>query len=331
MKRSRLSLEQVAAWDNLTEAFILAARGKRRRAEVLAFEAQLESELGQLSEQILKLTVPVGNFVRFQVYDPKLRQIEAPVFRERVLHHALMRLMGPVIDRSLVDDSYACRVGKGTHRAVARARAHIKKYPWFVKVDMQAYFASIPHRPLMAQLTRKFKDPGLLALCHRLLTADGARSQGLPIGALTSQHWANLYLAPLDRLLLEHYRVDGYARYMDDVVWWCSDKTQAQTTLAAVREWVPQTLGLALHPSAYVQRSSQGLSFLGYRIYPHTLRLSRRRQRRYRAAVARWEAAYLAGKIDALTLQQNYAAAYAIVADCPGWLRSRPWREGLEA
>jgi retron-type reverse transcriptase len=201
----------MAELDNLTCAFHRAARGKATRPEVRAFRDRLDANLAEMGEDIRSGALRLGGFRAFRIYDPKPRVIHAPVFRDRVIHHALMRQLGPIIERRLVDDTFACREGKGALAAVHRAQAHHRRFRYFVKVDMRSYFASIDHAVLSAQLRRLFKHPGTLRLLAQVLAShdpDG-QGRGLPIGALTSQHFANLYLAPLDRFLLERLRVRG--------------------------------------------------------------------------------------------------------------------------
>ena len=125
----------------------------------------------------------VGEGRRFEIRDPKLRAIFAPCFRERVLHHALMNLIGPVLDRALVDDSFACRAGKGTLAATVRVHEHVRRFPWYAKMDVRAYFASIRHSILMERVRRRIKGDDVLALLDRIVAAHGEGSGlGLPIG-----------------------------------------------------------------------------------------------------------------------------------------------------
>ncbi len=225
MKRSGVRLVDVADWHNLARAFHLAARGKRGRPDVETFRAGLDQELARLRAAILDGTVEVGRSRRFTIRDPKPRVIHAPVFEERVLHHALMAQMGPVLDRMLIADTFACRERKGTLAAIRRAQQHLRRQPWYAQIDIRSYFASIDHAILLGQIERRFKDRGLLALVERIVRShEDSPGKGLPIGALTSQHFANGYLAEVDRLLLEACRVRGYVRYMDDLIWWDEDR-----------------------------------------------------------------------------------------------------------
>lgn len=324
MKRTTVHLEEVAAWDHLAWAFWRAALGKRHRPEVQAFAARLEDNLGELASEILKGTVEVGRFHRFEIFDPKRRTIHAPCFRERVLHHALMAHLEPAFDRYLGDDTYACRKGKGTSAAVDRALHHARKWAFFLKLDVRSYFASIDHDVLKRAIRRRIRGGPVLELVDRIVDAYAtAPGVGLPIGALTSQHFANLYLAPLDRHLLEVAKARGMVRYMDDVVVWHDDRSALLEILHEARALARERLRLEIKPSWQLQRSSRGLSLCGFRIYPGRVRLSARRRRRYVQARRRWELAYREGKIEADTLQAGYASALAITqgADARSWRR----------
>jgi hypothetical protein len=237
-----------------------------------------------------------------------------------------MAHVGPVLDRALVDDTYACRTGKGALAAVQRAQQHVRRFPWWAKIDIRAYFASIDHGVLNDQLARRFKDAPLLALLSRIIDAHhSAPGKGLPIGALTSQQLANFYLAGLDRLLLETCRVRGLVRYMDDLVWWGDSRAQVHEALDAAERFASAALMLRIKQPTLVGRSSAGLMLCGYRILPGRLLLSRRRRRRYGQRRRAWEQAYAEGCIDARTLQAGYSAVLGITlhADAASWRRNQ--------
>ncbi len=337
MKRSSVGLETVSDWHNLAAAFGRAAAGCGRNPAVECFRADLEPNLERLRRQLLGECVPVGEMTSFRIRDPKPRIIHAPCFRERVLHHALIAYVGPVLDRALVDDTFACRKGKGGLAAVQRCQHHLRRFPWYVQIDIRAYFASIDQRILLDLLRRKFKDGGLLRLLESIVSAHRTGpGKGLPIGALTSQHFANFYLSGLDRWLLETARIRGLVRYMDDLVWWCDDRHQARETLRQAHDFVTGRLGLTIKRPERIGRSRDGLPFCGYRVMPGALLLSRRRKRRYIQRRRYWESSYSQGRIDALALQAGYAATVGITAhaSATAWrseqLRRQPLAESLE-
>lgn len=324
MKRLAITLEAIAALDNLLHAVYRAARGKRTRPDVQCFLAHCDDRVQQLAEAIRAGQVPDGRYQCFRIRDPKPRLIHAACFEDRVLHHALMALAGPVLERALTPTTFACRRGMGHHAAVQQVQRYLQRFPWYVKIDIQHYFDTIDHARLEGLLQRLCKGRDVSALLHRIIASYHVTpGRGLPIGTLTSQYFANLYLDGLDRYLLESLRVSAQVRYMDDIIWWCPSQAQARVTLAQACAWVRTQRGLTVKPSTQINRSVHGVSFCGYRITQGQLRLSRRRQRRYRLLRQRWERAYTEGNIDALTLQRAYAAVHAITLPA----ESRSWRQ----
>ena len=221
MKRAGRLMERVLDRETLREAFARASRGKRTKRDAAAFGMRLDENLAELARDLAEGTYTVGPYHQFTIFDPKERLITAPCFRDRVLHHAVTLVCEPVFERFLIADTFACRRGKGREAAVERARHFARRYPWFLKLDIRKYFNSIDHEVLLGRLARKFKDRRLLDLFGRIIASyEVAPGRGVPIGSLTSQHFANFYLGGLDRFVKEGLRAGGYVRYMDDFVVW---------------------------------------------------------------------------------------------------------------
>lgn len=314
MRSSRVRLEQVVDPHNLREAFLRAARAKSSRSEVIAFRENLGAELERLRAEVLEGRVAVGDFKAFTIVDPKQRRIHAPCFRERVLHHALIGACQADFERWLIADSFACRPGKGREAALRRAEHFAARYPWFLKLDVAKYFDSILQAMLMTEVERRFRDRRLVALWRRIVESYASRpGHGLPIGALTSQHLANLYLDPVDRLMKEHLRVPGFARYMDDMVAWGRTKAELKAARGAVEEFLGTRLGLCLNPRWHLQPTWRGMDFLGYRVFPGGSRLARTSRRRF---LRRWrwcEAALASGRLTEAQAQRRVLALTAFV------------------
>ncbi|MGO9483870.1 MAG: reverse transcriptase domain-containing protein [Rhodomicrobium sp.] len=326
MKRSAIDLSAIADWNNLTAAFHRAALGKTNRAEVRLFRAGLYQELAALREDILAGEPRLSPMRSFQILDPKARLIHAPVFRDRVLHHALIAHIGPVLERSLIFDTYACRVGKGTIAAVRRVQHFARRFAWYGQIDIRSYFPNIDHGILKGLLERRFKNRELLRFLSCMIATHGTGAgKGLPIGALTSQHFANLYLDGCDRFLLEGCKVRGMVRYMDDTVWWGDSKEAVRSHLSAAADFLRDRLGLEIKQPVRIGRSARGISYCGFRVLPGAILLSRRRRRRYAAVRARWERAFERGQIDSCGLQAGYASALGMTAasDCIAWRREQ--------
>ncbi|MDX1654599.1 MAG: RNA-directed DNA polymerase [Candidatus Competibacteraceae bacterium] len=305
--------QQILTFDNLLLAFRKARRGKRGRPEVADFELDLEGNLLRLQEELAEGRYRPGRYRLFLIYDRKPRRIAAAPFRDRVVHHALMNLVEPALDRRFIDDSYACRVGRGVHKAVERYQGWARCHAYVLKVDVRRYFPSIDHTLLKAKLRRRLKEPQVLGLFDRII--DGApdpgepapvfpgddlvdlmqRRHGLPIGNLTSQFLANLYLDDLDHFLKETRRVRAYLRYVDDLVLLGDDKAQ----LWALRGEIETFLAgerLMLHPhKAQVRSTAEGVELLGYRVFPTHRRLRRDNGYRFRRRLRAKAVAYAAG------------------------------------
>lgn len=307
---------------NLRLAFCRAARGKRHRPEVMRFAATLDERLAEMRIRLLAGTFPVGRFRQFEIHDPKRRIITAPVFPERVLHHAIVNVCEPHFDRWLIADTFACRPGKGREAAVLRAAGFSRRFPWVVHLDVRQCFDSIPHDLLGDRLARRFKDRRLLDLFAAIIAGfRGNTGRGLPIGSLTSQHFANLYLGSLDRFAKEGLRAAGYVRYMDDLVLWGKDQDEVIGRAERCRTFLKRELGLDFKP-ARPRAAAQGLDFLGCRIYPTRTTLSRRSRGRYRRRVRLLTRAFRLGLLDGRSLQVRLEAAAAFARAA----RSKTWQ-----
>jgi len=314
--------DSVLDWENLQLAFWKARRGKQDRAEVREFAVGLEGRLARMADGLRGATFPVGRSVQFVIRDPKERTITAPCFEERVMHHAVMNVCEPVFDRWLIHDSYACRTGRGREAAILRARHFAAGHPFFLKVDIRKYFESISHRALVGWLERLFKDGRLLDLFERIIGSYETKpGRGLPVGALTSQHFANFYLGWLDRFVKETLRAPGCVRYMDDMLIWGHSSAEMQTYLARCQEFIGDLLELEFKPYPYINRSVHGVDFLGCRVLPDHVILNRRSRVRFQRKMAWLEAQYLIGGIDEWELQQRATSlfAFAQAAGAKSW------------
>ncbi len=314
MKRKYIELSSIADLSNLASAAHKAAKAKRSRPEVQSFFNDLPSHLSKLSADILNENVPYGHFRSFSIRDPKPRLIHAACFEDRVLHHAIMNHVAPVLDKAMTSQSFACREAMGVHKAAAYALKQLRRYPYYLKLDVTAYFASISHEVLLKLLNLKLKGEALLRLLKRIVTGfESSPKCGLPIGSLCSQHFANYYLDALDRNLLAHESCRAYLRYMDDMLIFCHSKQAAKELLVFVKSFLAQERGLDLKENWQLNRTDFGVTFCGYRISPQGLGLSQRRRKRYQQRRLYWENAYKEKRISSLDLQRNVAAVQSII------------------
>jgi RNA-directed DNA polymerase len=283
MRRIGSVWETIVSFDNLCSAAQAAARSKRAVRGVARFMERLEPEVLQLQRELRGGSYRPGAPVTFTVHDPKTREITAAPFRDRVVHHALIDPLEPWLDRRMIAHSYACRRGKGQHRALRRARQLIRRHEWFLKLDVRAFFPSLRHDVVLDTLRRVVKDRCALRLAEAIIRAGGSDGTGLPIGHLTSQWFANLVLDRLDHEVTETMRAPGYLRYMDDFVLFADAKSWLREAHAEIAAHLAAN-GLELKDGATVLAPArQGLPFLGFRIYRGTARLRPDNLRRTRA------------------------------------------------
>lgn len=280
MKRIGGLYDTIWQWDTLRVAFHLARKGSRQSHEVLIFERNIDVNLRRIQSELRTGQLTLAGFTQFVIHDPKERTITAPAFSDRVIHHSIMQVCEPFFDRWQISDSYACRKGRGRLAALERATGFAKRHEWFLKLDIRKYFESIPHDILLTALAQKFKDKRLLTLFEQIIRA---HPKGLPIGSLTSQHWANFYLGSVDRLVKEKLRISGYVRYMDDFVLWENNPERLKHAWKTINHHVVTQLGLELKVGSHMNRCSHGMDFCGFRLFPGWRIFNRRSLRRFSA------------------------------------------------
>jgi RNA-directed DNA polymerase len=284
MHRHHHLFERICALENLIAAGKAALRGKRLRPPGCGFLSDFEKEVFLLHEELWAGTYRHGGYNYFTIREPKERIVAAAPFRDRVVHHAIVRVIEPLFERRFIEDSFACRRGKGTHAAMRRAAGFARRWPYALKCDVRKYFPSIDHELLNGLLRRVIGDERLMGLLGHILDshADGQRQvwipggdlfnfrtvkRGLPIGNLTSQFFANVYLNPLDHFIKHDLRVKGYVRYMDDFLLFGNDRAGLRRQGRSVREKLAD-LRLEIHPDKYrLVPTASGVDFAGYVVF----------------------------------------------------------------
>ena len=250
-------------------------------------------------------TFQFGRYHFFTVFDPKQRTICAASFPERVAFHAMMRICHPVFDNYQTPDSFASRKGLGQYAAIGRAQQLVRHFTWYAKLDVCKYFDSIDHGVMLAQLARLFKDRQLLLYFRDLLLSyETTPGCGLPIGNLTSQYFANHYLAVADHHARQQLHVAAMVRYMDDILLFCNDEERLMQQVHQYNIYARETLHLQMHPPV-VNRSAAGVPFLGYVVMLHHLRLNGRSQRRLRHKMGHLNYCLQEGFIDDATYARH--------------------------
>ena len=286
MKRHKNLYDGICSWPNLLLAARRAQRGKRFKANVAAFNFDLERELLRLHRELEEQTYEPGPYYEFYIQEPKPRMISAAPYRDRVVHHALCNVIEPLFDRTFIDNSFACRVGKGQHLAADQFTRYARRFRYVLKCDVRKYFPSIDHDIMFDRIERKIADPKTLWLVRTIIDASNPqeafdpyfpgddlftpfeRRRGLPIGNLTSQMLANVYLNGFDHFVTQDLRLGAYVRYCDDFAAFGDDKAALHEAKAAMQGHL-NGLRLKLHPDkCHVWPVDKGVDFLGYRIFP---------------------------------------------------------------
>lgn len=329
---------EVVSFPNLLLAFRRASKGKRKRADVARFGLNLERELFDLRAELATGEYTPGSYRQFTIYERKPRIISAAPFRDRVVHHAVMNVVEPLLDPTFIPHSYACRKGLGVHRAVNYYQRMARRYAYALHMDVAQYFPSIDRQMLIQKLAVRIENARVLALLRNIIENAPSTLQslpvfagddlltplerpcGIPIGNLTSQFLANLYLDDLDHWITKAQKVPAYLRYVDDMV--VLDDSKAR--LADIREMVRQRLAqdrLLLHPrKAHIVPTHDGVSLLGYQVFPKFRRLRPDGVRFTRRRMRALQRAYALGKIDWPTLNSSIQSwiGHAAHADSAG-------------
>ena len=270
----------VFSFSCLLAAFRKARRAKRGKGGEPELYLDLEGNLLRLSQQLRERTYQPDPYRYFPLRTPKNRVVSEASFRDRIVHHSLVGALESVFEARFIETSYACRKEKGVHLALKDAHRAARRFPYFLKLDFEKYFDSIRHDVLLDLLREQVADPGILWLCESLMKeaqvpgVGAAERRGLPIGNLTSQFWANVYLDPLDHVAQGLPGVKAYLRYMDDLLLLAEDKPALWSALDAISDFAEQKLRIHLKRNATVVAPvTEGIPWLGFRVFPGTVRL----------------------------------------------------------
>ncbi len=260
-------------------------RGKRNKTDVQGFEFNLEDNLFQLHHELKTKTYQHSHYTPFNICDPKLRRIHKAIVKDRVLHHAIFRILYPIFDKSFIFDSYSCRLNKGTHKAVSRLEKFTRKLSknsrknlFALKCDIKKFFDSINQDILLKLIKKKIKDENAIWLIEKIIKSF---KTGLPLGNVTSQLFANIYLNELDQFVKHKLKIKYYLRYCDDFVILEERKENLEKFIKPINNFLETELNLSLHQDKIIiKKYHQGIDFLGYVALPNRRVLRTKTKRR---------------------------------------------------
>ena len=287
----------IFSYKNIYRCYLDCRKNKRNTVNSLRFEINADENISRLEKELNNKTYHPSRSILFVAKKPKLREIFAGDFRDRVIHHLLFRELEAIWERIFINDSYACREGKGTHKAVIRLQSFLRKITkngnvrtYYLQLDIKDFFTSINKELLFAIIKRKVNNPELLWLTENILFWDCTKSyisrgekslfsnipankslfgkdnlRGLPIGNLTSQFFANIYLNELDQFVKHKLKARYYLRYVDDFVLLSRNEEELVNWKNEIKDFLVERLNLQLHPKRQkLVLVSNGIDFLGY-------------------------------------------------------------------
>ena len=314
---------EIISLENLFLAWREFSDGKMKKKDVLEFKSKLEDNIFQLHRELRYRTYQHSHYTAFNVCDPKPRRIHKAIVKDRVLHHAIFRILYPIFDKSFIFDSYSCRTGKGTHKAVKRLEKFSRKLSenntkniFALKCDIRKFFASINQDILSELIRKKVVDDNAIWLIEKIVKSFPA---GLPLGNVTSQLFANIYLNELDQLAKHKLKAKYYLRYCDDFIILSDNADYLQDLILVINNFLQENFNLCLHPNKItIRKYRQGIDFLGYVVLPHHKVLRTKTKRRMFRKIRQKYIAFRSGAISENYFYASLQSYLGILKHCKG-------------
>lgn len=313
MKRIGELYNKIYNFNNLYEAYLKARKNKRYRLEVMTYTNSLEENLITLQNELIWGKYKIGNPRIFTIFIPKIREIKALPFRDRVLQHALNTVIEPYFERSFYNYSYACRKDKGTHKASLKVQEWLyiaeknNKNLYCLKCDIKKFFNSVDLKILVEILSRKIKDKKVIWLIKQIL---GKSQKGMPIGSLTSQLFANIYLNELDKFVKHSLKMKYYIRYMDDFIIFSESKSELHYILNEIENFLKTKLELELNNKTRIQPVKTGVEFVGYIHFYNKIRIRKSSWKRFKKNLKTTKKSYYKNTINKETYNNTISSYY---------------------
>lgn len=337
--------EQIISPENLLKAWGEFVKGKRTRPDVLEFEQNLEAYIFALHRELASASYKHGPYSAFYIQDPKQRLIHKATVRDRVLHHAVFSALNPIFEPTFIANSFSCRVGKGTHRGVQTLAKMLRQVStnntaacYALKCDISKFFATVDQETLLSILKTRIKDKPTIDLLANIIDSFGGAEarhrqsfnsfditdyelskarprQGLPIGNLTSQLFANVYMNEFDQFVKHWLKVKNYVRYTDDFIVVSDSSDYLMHLLPQIEQFLERELSLKLHPNKIsIRKYGSGVDFLGYVILPHHIRLRTKTKRRIERKLSFRTKQFASGTIKAENLNQSWQSYLSVLS-----------------
>src|SRR3989344_3235233 len=318
--------KEIISLENLFSAWREFKKGKLKKQDVAEFAIDIEEEIFKLHEELKNGIYSHESYMHFVICDPKRRDVHKASRRDRLLHHAIHRVLEPGFERGFIYDSYSSRKNKGIHKAHERFQYFAWKLSrnntqmvWVLKCDIRKFFDSIDHEILINLLSKKLDSKTLFLLKNIINSFEAAPGKGIPIGNLTSQLFSNIYLNELDNFVKRRLRAKYYIRYADDFVILSRDKNILIESVRQMVNFLTEQLKLKIHQDKLMIRKwIQGIDFLGYNIFPHHKILRTKTKRRILKKISKKQREFLAGEITKFSFSQSIQSYLGMLKHCRG-------------
>jgi len=328
MKIYKNVFEKIISLENLFSAWDKFKSDKQKKRDVQQFEWQLEENIFKLHRDLKYRRYKHGVYASFYIQDPKQRHIHKATVRDRVLHHAVFTVFNPIFEPTFISNSLSCRIGKGTHKGIdildkilRQISSNAFKPCFALKCDIKKFFETVDHKILFNIIQKRVKDNDALWLLEEIIESFTSRystlstRKGLPIGNLTSQLFANIYLNEFDQFVKQRLKIKHYVRYTDDFIIVAGDKFYLENIIVPIRSFLTEKLALELHPKKItIRKFHQGIDFLGYIVLPYyRLLRTKTRQRIFKKLKKRVEE-YKRGVVSEQTLEQSLQSHLGVLS-----------------
>lgn len=352
MKYIKKIYDEICSFENLHTAYLQARKNKRYREEVLGFTSNVEEFLYDIQKELLNGTYRVGKYREFFVFEPKKRLIMALPFKDRVVQWAVYQKINPYFAKGYIIDSYACINGKGAHQAIQRLHYWLKlvgrkpeKY-YYLKMDITKYYYRIDHDVLVSILERKIKDKKLMALLENIIRCDShsfglplgvnldevdvrVDNKGMPIGNLTSQMFANIYMNEVDQYVKRELKLHYYVRYMDDMIILHDNKQELHEIKDKIEDFLNNQLKLNLNNKTAIRPVTLGIEFVGYRVWNTHIKLRKSTALKMKRRLKYLKNQYNKGEIEFEDVRASVASYHGLLKHCNSYRLSQKLFDSL--
>jgi len=324
----------IISLENLLEAWKEFIRGKKNKKDVQEFSMCLMDNIFSLNSDLANHTYKHGGYQAFKINDPKPRDIHKATVRDRLLHHAIYRILYPFFDKTFITDSYSCRNEKGTHKAINKFRSYFYKVSrnntkacWVLKCDIRKFFANIDHNILVGILREYISDENIMKLLENVISSFSTKKDkeiGLPLGNLTSQLFVNIYMNKFDQFMKHVLAAKYYIRYADDFVILSDDKKCLEKQIVGINRFLEDKLKLKLHPDkVFIKTFSSGVDFLGMVNFPDHRILRTKTKRRMMKKISLKHKLYWEEIISEESFNQSLQSYLGMLGHCEGYGSAR--------